>query len=86
VQEVLGAPPTPLPELFQVIVHSEGGNSIGLVVDEILDIVEQQVSFESSHATGPVNGTAVIQKHVTDLFSLQALRQHALQVSTEVCA
>jgi two-component system chemotaxis sensor kinase CheA len=86
VQEVLGAATHPLPESFPVIVHSQDAGSIGLVVDEILDIVEQQVSLESKHATGPVSGTAVIQKHVTDLFSLQALREHAMQASAEVTA
>ncbi|HVP63570.1 MAG TPA: chemotaxis protein CheW [candidate division Zixibacteria bacterium] len=86
VPEVLGKSPGDLPQLFQVIVHSEDGTSIGLVVDEILDIAEQTVARTTTQQTGPFCGTAVIQQHVTDLFDLRALRQHASRSPQEAIA
>ncbi|HUO61666.1 MAG TPA: chemotaxis protein CheW [Candidatus Acidoferrales bacterium] len=86
VPEVLGQPSETLPELFQVIVHTEGGASIGLVVDEILDIVEQGVMPNTKERAGIFCGTAVIQQHVTDLFNLRVLRQHASSSPHEAIA
>ena len=86
VPEVLGQPPAELPELFQVIVHSEDGASIGLVVDEILDIAEQTVARSATEHAGIFCGTAVIQQHVTDLFDLRVLRQRASRSPHEAIA
>jgi two-component system chemotaxis sensor kinase CheA len=55
-----------------VVVHSDGGQSVGLVVDEILDIVDQHVSI-TGKANGQLLGSAVIQQHVTDLLNVPAL-------------
>ena len=52
---------------MQVVVHSEGGQSVGLVVDEILDIVDQHVTVTRKSEDARLLGSAVIQQHVTDL-------------------
>ncbi len=57
---------------MQVVVHSEGGRSVGLVVDEILDIVDQHVSVNKSD-NASLLGSAVIQQHVTDLLNVPEL-------------
>ncbi len=57
---------------IKVVVHSDGGQSVGLVVDEILDIVDQHVSI-TGKANGQLLGSAVIQQHVTDLLNVPAL-------------
>ncbi len=60
-------------ELLQVIVYSSHGRSVGLVVEEILDIVEQRVAVQHIRHAGALQGTAVIQQHVTDLLDVPAL-------------
>ncbi len=60
-------------ELLQVIVYSRHGRSVGLIVNEILDIVDQQVAVQHIHDAGALQGTAVIQQHVTDLLDVPAL-------------
>jgi two-component system chemotaxis sensor kinase CheA len=58
---------------MQVVVHSESGRSVGLVVDEILDIVEQHVSVNRKSDNVSLLGSAVIQQHVTDLLNVPEL-------------
>jgi two-component system chemotaxis sensor kinase CheA len=58
---------------MQVVVHSEFGRSVGLVVDEILDIVDQHVSVNKNSSNTRLLGSAVIQQHVTDLLNVQEL-------------
>ncbi len=58
---------------MQVVVHSEGGRSVGLVVDEILDIVDQHVSVNRKSGNAHLLGSAVIQQHVTDLLNVPEL-------------
>ncbi|MEI8384011.1 MAG: chemotaxis protein CheA [Planctomycetota bacterium] len=63
---------------LQVVVYSENGRSVGLVVDQILDIVE--TTFEIQHAGKRIGvlGSAVIQNRVTDLLDI-----HNLILSTD---
>jgi two-component system chemotaxis sensor kinase CheA len=56
-----------------VVVHSEGGQSVGLVVDEILDIVDQHVTVTRKAEDARLLGSAVIQQHVTDLLNIPEL-------------
>ena len=57
-------PPTPM---------SKNGRSMGLLVDSILDIVEEQVvAGEAQPGTG-VRGSAVIQNKVTDIVDVVEL-------------
>jgi two-component system chemotaxis sensor kinase CheA len=58
---------------MQVVVHSEGGQSVGLVVDEILDIVDQHVTVTRKAEERCLLGSAVIQQHVTDLLNVREL-------------
>ena len=63
---------------LQVIVYSEGDRSIGLVVDQILDIVEETLTVRRSVAREGVLGAAVVQGKVTDLLDIQSvIRCHA---------
>lgn len=62
---------------LQVVVYSEQDWSVGIVVDEIVDIVETVVQTDTAAQTPGVVGSAVIQQHVTDLIDLPALiRRH----------
>jgi two-component system chemotaxis sensor kinase CheA len=60
-------------ERVQVIVFAQGENYTGLVVDEIVDIVEQQISLERSGQQAGVSGSAVIQQRVTDVLDLDMI-------------
>jgi two-component system chemotaxis sensor kinase CheA len=60
-------------DMLQVIVYTEGGRYIGLVVDEIVDIVEQQITPEQCGKHSGVLSSAVIQQKVTDILDLNAV-------------
>ena len=60
-------------ESMHVVVYSEHGRSIGLVVDRISDIVDEALTIRpESHRSG-ILGSAVIQQRVTDLLDLQGI-------------
>jgi two-component system, chemotaxis family, sensor kinase CheA len=66
-------------QTLQVVVYTESGKSVGLIVDNIIDIVEQAVLTSSSEDTGETIGSAVIQERVTDLLNVHGLMAaHAL--------
>jgi two-component system, chemotaxis family, sensor kinase CheA len=73
VSEALNLRGVPPRDPMQVIVHTRDGRSIGLVVNEILDVVEQPVQTGRSSVRGGLQGTAVIQQRVTDLIDVQEL-------------
>jgi two-component system chemotaxis sensor kinase CheA len=74
VSEALELPLTAAQEgPIQVVVHSESGRSFGLVVDEILDIVDQHVTVANKTSNRHLLGSAVIQQHVTDLVNVSEL-------------
>ncbi len=50
-----------------IIVFSEGGRSMGLVVDEIIDIVDDVLNIELSAARPGIAGSAVIGEKATDV-------------------
>lgn len=60
-------------ELMQVVVHTSGGRSVGLVVEEILDIVEEHVSVAAVASRRGLLGSAVVQGRVTDLLDIEAV-------------
>ncbi len=60
-------------ELLQVIVYSSNGRSVGLVVDEILDITEERAAIQGAHRAETIRGAAVIQQRVTDLLDVPSL-------------
>ena len=73
--QVPGAPPER--ELLQVVVYSERGRSVGLVVDRILDTVETVVELRDCGKRPGILGSAVIQERVTDLLDLPSILQAA---------
>jgi len=60
-------------ESLQVVVYSDKGRSVGLVVDRILDIVEESFVLERHTGRKGVLGSAVIQKRVTDILDVLGL-------------
>jgi two-component system chemotaxis sensor kinase CheA len=79
VSEVLGRPSDPAggSETMQVVVYTEEGRSVGLVVDRILDIVEATVKVQQAGRRAGVLGSAVIQQRVTDLLDVHGIIQVA---------
>jgi two-component system chemotaxis sensor kinase CheA len=63
---------------MQVVVYSSAGRSVGLVVDNILDIVDETLSVQRPRSGGAVYGSAVIQQRVTDLLDVEAIVRELL--------
>jgi len=61
----------------QVIVFTDGDRSIGLLVDQILDIVEESITVRRSADRKGLLGSAVIGKKVADLLDLHAVIETA---------
>ncbi|MGE0591171.1 MAG: chemotaxis protein CheW [Vicinamibacterales bacterium] len=59
----------------QVIVFSRNGRSVGLVVNEILDIVTEAVSITERTSRRGVLGAAILQQKVTDVLDVHAVIQ-----------
>jgi two-component system chemotaxis sensor kinase CheA len=78
VSAMLGSQVSSSADPLQVIVYSENGKSVGLIVDEIVDIAEQEVVTAREQSSSLLMGTAVIQQRVTDLFNVQALSTSAM--------
>ena len=60
-------------DLLQVVVYSASGRSVGLVVDEILDITDEAAEVQQIQQMKTIKGAAVIQQRVTDLLDVPAL-------------
>jgi two-component system chemotaxis sensor kinase CheA len=58
-------------ETLQVVVYSEGGRSVGLVVEQILDIAEESVTTRSDLEAHGLLGSAVVQEHITELLDVR---------------
>ena len=58
---------------MQVVVYANEGRNIGLVVEQILDIVEECVELQQPAKRAGVRGTMVLQKKVTDLLDVKEL-------------
>ena len=63
----------PTEDLLNVVVYFENGQSFGLVVDRILDIVETVLEVHRPGTRDGLLGSTVIQEHVTDLVDLPAI-------------
>jgi two-component system chemotaxis sensor kinase CheA len=55
---------------LQVVVYAERGRSVGLVVERVLDIVEEDVVVERMADRAGILGSAVVQQRVTDLLDV----------------
>jgi two-component system chemotaxis sensor kinase CheA len=73
--ELLEGRPAAAPdgESLHVVVYTDQGQPIGLVVDQILDIVEEDLSIHRHRDAGLISGSAVIQQKVTDLVDVDAV-------------
>jgi two-component system, chemotaxis family, sensor kinase CheA len=89
VSEVLeskrGTAPQENQETLHIVVYSDRGRCVGLVVDRILDIVEESFVIQRQSGRRGIVGSAVIQKRVTDILDVPGLiaaanRGHATTV------
>jgi two-component system chemotaxis sensor kinase CheA len=62
-----------LDQSLQAVVYAEKGKSVGLVVDQILDIVDEVVTIKKSSNRPGVLGSAVIKQRVTDLVDVREI-------------
>jgi two-component system chemotaxis sensor kinase CheA len=60
-------------EPLQVIVYAEHGRSVGFVVQQILDVVEEKITVRNHTARDGVLGAAVVQGKVTDLLDVHGI-------------
>ena len=58
---------------LQVVVYSEQGRSVGFVVDQILDIVEETITVRHRGGRGGVTGSVVVQGKVTDMLDVRSV-------------
>ena len=58
---------------MQVVVYTQNGQSVGLVVDTILDIVEDAIQMRPARTGQGLIGSAVIQQRVTDVVDVPGL-------------
>ncbi|MEZ6137881.1 MAG: chemotaxis protein CheW [Pirellulaceae bacterium] len=63
----------PEDQLLDVIVYSEGEQTVGIVVDRIIDIVDQAIDITKHAQSHGRAVSAVIQGQVTDLIDLPAI-------------
>jgi len=71
---------------LQVVVYSEAGRSVGLVVDRIVDIVDETLTVENPAERKGVLGSSVIQKRVTDLLDVPGLVREVIRGFAESAA
>ena len=62
---------TSLTDPVQVIVFSERERHIGIVVDQIVDVVEEVITVRAQTERAGILGTAVVGKQVTDFIDLR---------------
>jgi two-component system chemotaxis sensor kinase CheA len=58
-------------ESLQVVVYSERGRSVGLVVDRILDIAEEVLAAKSDLDDHGLLGSAVVQNKITEMLDVR---------------
>jgi two-component system chemotaxis sensor kinase CheA len=54
----------------QVVVFNDGDRSVGMIVDQIVDVVEEAVTIRRKAARKGLLGSAVVGKRVTDFLDL----------------
>jgi len=60
-------------DTIQVVVHSHDGHTVGLVVDQIIDVAEENLSVKGEASRSGTLGTAVIQGRVTELLDIEVI-------------
>jgi two-component system chemotaxis sensor kinase CheA len=56
----------------RVVVHTAGNRSVGLLVDEILDIAQETITARSDLETVGLRGSAVVQSKVTEMLDVRS--------------
>ncbi|RTL06009.1 MAG: hypothetical protein EKK65_00605 [Lysobacterales bacterium] len=56
--------------VVQVVVYTVNGRSLGLVVDQIIDIIEENLDLTGDPSREGVLGTTVLQGRVTEVFDV----------------
>ncbi len=59
--------------MLQVVVYSTEGRSYGIVVDEILDIAEENVTIKRDATRAGVLGVIVVQDRITELLDIETV-------------
>ena len=71
---------------LQVLVHRRGDDLVGLVVGQIIDIVEQPLELEAASRPG-VSGTMFVQGRITEILDLPGLLEtHEERLRLDVAA
>ena len=78
ISTVLGRPTMPAREIEQVLVYQRKKHSVGVIVEAIEDVVEEQLDVQRPVTRVGVKGQAVLQGRVTELIDLSALMESAL--------
>jgi two-component system chemotaxis sensor kinase CheA len=65
--------PLPQSDPIQAVVYTAHGRSIGFVVDQIIDIVEEEITVKRSAKRSGILGTIVVQNRVTDLVDVEGI-------------
>jgi two-component system chemotaxis sensor kinase CheA len=68
-------------EPVQVVVFNDGDRSVGVVVDQILDVAEEAVTVCQRSTRRGLLGSAVVGKRVTDFLDLSPVLQAATESS-----
>ena len=55
------------------VVYTNQGRSVGLVVDQIIDIVEESITVKRTAKRHGIVGTVVVQNRVTDLVDVEGV-------------
>ena len=71
------------PETYQVVVYRSGQSEVGLVVDEISDIVDEVVANPHASARPGVSGSAIVGGQVTDFLDADAVVSWAVPPSED---
>lgn len=74
-----GSDEWPQADPVQVVVFNDGDRSVGMVVDQILDVVEEAVTVRQKTGRKGLLGSAVIGKRVTDFLDLNEIIQVAAE-------
>jgi len=60
-------------DTIDVVVYREHGKSVGLVVEQIADIVQERITVKTDRQGGHLLGTAVVQGKVTDILDVRGV-------------
>lgn len=71
---------------LHVVVYSAGERNVGLQVERILDVVDEQIDLQTAAARPGVLGTAVIKDKVTELLDVAAIVREGLSESAKEAA